>query len=359
MVPPELVELIIEYAWWCLSTSSHQHALSMTRWMLVSHGWLKIVLSVVFRDLWITSPAHIRYIIRMCRSNASFVCELAGITHIHWHLTRTCRSLIISVYHKYQADYVDQCTELIEYATTASHRDYLLSDHLDGHELHRYAIPTRCIATFISKYTTRITTLHFVLVDCTATYSAWDTAEPYLINPLSISGYPDCLIELHVTFAYTSAPPALLMNAPHGTFFPPPSLSDLPLQCRFDGVKRLVVRDANADFVAFLTTACPRLKTIESTAEFGREDVPEKVSAAVRERLTFMRLPRTVNWGLTGSLDALPLLQPDPPEERPVSPAPAPLPQIAPPPDPLQKREKSLWRWRILQRVKHVLRERN
>ncbi|KAF7373398.1 hypothetical protein MSAN_00549400 [Mycena sanguinolenta] len=207
MFPPELVELIIDYAWGCLSTSSHQHALSMTRWMLVSHNWLKIVLSIVFRDLWITSGAHARYIIRICRTNTSFVCELAGITHIQWHLTRTCRSLIVSAYHKYQADYADQCAELIEYTTTDSHRDYLLSGDLYSYALHRYAIPTRCIATFIFKYTTRITTLHFVLVDCTATYGAWDTAEPNLISPLSISGYPDCLIELHVTFAYTSPPP--------------------------------------------------------------------------------------------------------------------------------------------------------
>jgi hypothetical protein len=57
----------------------------MANWMLVSHDWLKIVLSVVFRDLWITSLAHIKYIVRMSRpSNTSFICELAGIT-IHEH----------------------------------------------------------------------------------------------------------------------------------------------------------------------------------------------------------------------------------------------------------------------------------
>jgi hypothetical protein len=93
-VPLELVELIIDYAWGCLSTiSSHQHAQSMTRWMLVSHDWLKVVLSVVFRDLWITSYAHLEYILHICRTN-SFVCELAGITDVYLHLTRNCRSLM-------------------------------------------------------------------------------------------------------------------------------------------------------------------------------------------------------------------------------------------------------------------------
>ncbi|KAJ6463330.1 hypothetical protein C8R45DRAFT_940303 [Mycena sanguinolenta] len=142
------------------------------------------------------------------------------------------------------------------------------------------------------------------------------------------------------------------MDAPRGTFFPPPSTLDLPLRCRFDGVRRLVVRDANADFVAFLTTACPRLQKVESTAEFSRQDVPEKVPTAVTDRLVFVRLPCTVHWGLTGSTDALPL-----PEERPVSPAPALLPQVTPPA--LQKKENSLWCWRILERVKNVLQERN
>ncbi|KAJ6476147.1 hypothetical protein C8R45DRAFT_1008971 [Mycena sanguinolenta] len=134
---------------------------------------------------------------------------------------------------------------------------------------------------------------------------------------------------------------------------------DLPLQCYFDGIRRLVVWDANADFVAFLTTACPQLERIESTAAFSREDVPQDVPAVVRDRLAFVRLPHTVNWGLTGSTDALPSSQADPPEERSVNPAPTRLQaqtQVAPSPAPLQKSENSLWRWPILERVMHVLR---
>src|ERR1700761_8838389 len=99
MFPPELVELIIRHAWDCLSTSSHRHGHSMTQWMLVSRDWLKIVLSVVFRDLWITSSAHFEYIIDTCRYNsASFICDIAGITSVPVHLAKMCRSLTISVY---------------------------------------------------------------------------------------------------------------------------------------------------------------------------------------------------------------------------------------------------------------------
>ncbi|KAJ6476199.1 hypothetical protein C8R45DRAFT_934815 [Mycena sanguinolenta] len=326
----------------------------MTRWMLVSHDWLHIVLSIVFRDLWITSYAHFEYIVRICNDNTSFACDLAGIVSIHHHLIRTCRSLTISAYHKLQSDYTDVCTHLIEYATSDSHHDRLIPDRC---RLHGYAIQTQRISTFIEYYTPGITSLHFVLIDCTAAYRAWDTDKLSSERTFGRIHYPDSLTELHITFAYTSPPSALLRDAPRGTFFPPPSRLDLPFECYFDGVQKLVVRDANADFVAFLTTACPQLQTIESTAEFSREDVPEKVPATVRDRLTFVRLPRTVNWGLTGSLDALPLPQPDPPEERPVSAAPAPLPQVTPP-APLEKRKNRLWRWRILERVKHVLRER-
>ncbi|KAJ6476150.1 hypothetical protein C8R45DRAFT_1102435 [Mycena sanguinolenta] len=66
----------------------------------------------------------------------------------------------------------------------------------------------------------RITTLHFVLVDCTATYGAWDTAKPSFVDPFAIREYPKSLRELHVPFAYTSSPPSLLMDAPRGTFSP-------------------------------------------------------------------------------------------------------------------------------------------
>ncbi|KAJ6463329.1 hypothetical protein C8R45DRAFT_1220186 [Mycena sanguinolenta] len=357
MFPPELVELIIDHAWGCLSTSSHQHGLSMTRWMLVSHDWLKIVLSMVCCDLWITSDAHLSYIVRMCNDNASFICGLAGIADIRQHLIRTCRFLIISVYHSYQGEYMDQCSELIEYATTEPRRDRLFSRSYN-YGLYRYAVPTRSIATFIARFAPGVRTLHFVLIDCTATYRAWNTTQPSFVDPFSISEYPVSLVELYVTFAYTSPPPALLIGASRGIFFPPPSRWELPIKCRFYGVKRLVVRDANADFVAFLTTACPRLQKIESTAEFSKEDVPEQVSTAVRDRLVFVRLPRTVDWGLTGSTDALPLPPLDLPEERPASPASTPLPQVVPPVA-LQKRKNSIWRWRILAHVKHVLRERN
>ncbi|KAJ6476232.1 hypothetical protein C8R45DRAFT_1158909 [Mycena sanguinolenta] len=356
MVAPEIVELIIDRAWGCLSTSSHQHGLSMTRWMLVSHDWLKIVVAVVFRDLWITSDVHLSHILRICRTNTSFVCELAGITEIHQHLTRTCRCLTISVYHKFQQEYADQCTQLVEYATADSHCDYLFSDRFTSYMHHRFAIQSRAIATFISNFIPAITSLHFVLVDCTATYRAWDTARPPL-EPLATSEYPNSLIELHVTFAYTAPPPALLMDAPRGTFFPPPAKSDLPRWCRFDGIQRLVVREANSDFVAFLITACPRLKTIESTAEFSREDVPPKVPAYIRDHLAFMRLPRTVNWGLIGSTDALPHKHHSP-QDWVSSRAPArhaSAPQLE---APVQKKRNPLWRWRILERVKRVLRER-
>ncbi|KAF7373422.1 hypothetical protein MSAN_00551800 [Mycena sanguinolenta] len=355
MFPPELVELIIDYGWGCLSTSSHQHGLSMTHWMLVSHDWLNIVLSIVFRDLWITSEAHFQYVLRICNSNTSFVCGLAGITDIRQHLIRTCRSLIISAYHKFQSHYNDQRTKLVEYATESPRTIDLWG--VRCFELHRYALHSQSIATFISIYTPAITTLHFVLIDCTPAYRAWNTAKPPL-DPHAICEYPDSLVDLHVTFAYTSPPPAVLMDAPRGTFFPPPSDLDLPRWCRFDGVRRLVVRDANADFVAFLTTVCPQLKRIESTTEFSREDVPEKVPATIRNRLVFVRIPRTVDWGLTGSTDALPLRKRDPAVERP-APAPSAHQDLPPPaPTATRKREASIWHWRFLERVKHVFWER-
>ena len=132
------------------------------------------------------------------------------------------------------------------------------------------------------------------------TFGGWDTAS-------ETRKFPPSLTELHVTFAYTSPPPTPIHNAPRGTFFPPPSRGELPLDCWFDTVRRLVVRDANADFVAFLTTACPRLEQIASTAEFGVEDVPDDVLPVVKNRLVFVRLPRTTKWpGLTAA-DTKPL----------------------------------------------------
>jgi len=347
MFPPELVELIIYHAWGCLSTSSRRHSHSMARWMLVSRDWLKIVLSVVFRDLWITSYAHIKYITHICRSNASFICELAGITDVRRHLAQTCHSLTISVYHSYEGEYASQCAELIEYATTDSHRRQLLPG-FGRYKTQRYAIPSRSIATVIRGFIPRITALHFVLIDCTATYGAWDTSEtiPYLMT----MEYPLSLVELYVTFAYSSPPPALLLDAPRGTFFPPPFSGDLPTQCWFDGVRRLVVRDANADLVAFLTTACPRLERVESTAEFHAEDVPQDVPADVKARLVFVRLPRTVTWGLTGS-DTMPMPERWPQtigEWRRLSEKMPSIPEV-----PVRKRRNSLWRL-----LKHVFRER-
>ncbi|KAJ7185474.1 hypothetical protein C8R46DRAFT_380100 [Mycena filopes] len=274
----------------------------MANWMLVCRDWLNIVLSVVFRDLWITSDAHIEYIIHIHRSNASFVCELAGITDIRRHLAKVCRSLTISVYHCYEGEYAWQCTDLIEYATTDSPRRHLLPGR-GRYDSQEYAIPTQYIARIIRDFIPHITVLHFVLLDCTATYGAWGTFywEPFWqLLDHTTRGYPLSLTELHVTYAYTSPPPALLLDAPRGTFFPPPS-GDMPSQCRFEGIRRLVVWDANADFIAFMTTACPLLERVESTAEFRAEDVPENVPADVKDRLVFVRLPRTVTWGLTGS----------------------------------------------------------
>jgi hypothetical protein len=255
------------------------------------------------------------------------------------------------VYHSYQGEYASQCTELIRYATTDSESSpprFQLLRGLLRYQTQRYAIPTQSIATVIHGFTPGITALHFVLIDCTATYGAWDTSAtmPYLM----IQEYPLSLTELHVAFAYTSPPPALLLDAPRGTFFPPLFRGDLPEWCCFDGVRRLVVHDANADFVAFLTTACPLLEQVESTAEFGAEDVPENVPADVRARLVFVRLARTAAWGLTGcGGDTVPVPEPWPKtigewrrlfEKRPMAPPSVPMkPEV-----PVRRRRNSIWR---------------
>ncbi|KAJ7755160.1 hypothetical protein B0H16DRAFT_1830749, partial [Mycena metata] len=110
------------------------------------------------------------------------------------------------------------------------------------------------------------------------------------------------LTELHISFAYTSPHPIALLDAPRGTFFPRRWSGDLPTGCCFRGVRKLVVRDANADFVAFMTIACPQLERIESTAEFRAEDVPPHVPKYVRDRLQLVRLPRTATYpGLTAN----------------------------------------------------------
>ncbi|KAJ7461388.1 hypothetical protein B0H11DRAFT_2241815 [Mycena galericulata] len=296
MLPPELVELIVSHAWSCLSSSSHGHAHSMANWMLVSRDWLKIVVSVVFRDLWITTDAHIKYIIRISTpSHTSFICGLAGITDVHQHLVQTCRSLTISVYNSYEGEYAAQCNDLIE------DRAPLVLPGSLRYENPVYAIPCHDLATVIRDFIPRITVLHFFLIDCTATYRKWNTS-PGPIPDSRTRYFPLSLTELHVTFAYTSPPPTLLLDTPRGTFYPPPlPWAEMPRRCRFDGVRRLVVRDANVDFVAFLTKACPRLERVESTAEFCMEDVPQGVSEAVKAKLVFVRLPHTATWpGLTG-----------------------------------------------------------
>jgi hypothetical protein len=269
--------------------------------MLVNRDWLKIVLSVVFRDLWITSFAHIEYIVHISTPpNTSFICQLAGITHVRRHIIQTCRSLTISVYNGYEGEYADQCTDLLEYATTDPHRDRLLPGIM-RYENPTYAIPTQSIATIIRDLTPGITVLHFVLIDCVATYRTWDTSLGLIPSPMETMCFPLSLTELHITFAYTSPPPALLLDAPRRTFYPTPSPSDeMPRHCRFEGVRRLVVWDTNPDFVAFLTITCPRLERVESTAQFCAEDLPKFLYEELKDKVVFVRLPRTTAWpGLT------------------------------------------------------------
>ncbi|KAJ7918463.1 hypothetical protein B0H13DRAFT_2321426 [Mycena leptocephala] len=226
----------------------------------------------------------------------------------------------------YQGEYASQCTELIQYATTDSEScppRFQLLRGLLRYQTQRYAIPTQSIATVIHGFTPHITTLHFVLIDCTATYGAWDTSAtiPYLM----IQEYPLSLTELHVTFAYTSPPPALLLDAPRGTIFPPLFAGDLP-------------------------SACPLLEQVESTAEFGAEDVPENVPEDVRARLVFVCLARTAAWGLAGcGGDTVPVPEPWPKtigewrllsEKRPMAPPPVPVkPEV-----PVRRRRNSIWR---------------
>jgi hypothetical protein len=197
------------------------------------------------------------------------------------------------VYHRYEGEYASQCADLIEYATPGSNRRFLLPGSWADRSP-SYAIPTESLATVIRDFMPCITSLHFVLVDCTATYHCWD-----MPLPPKFVAIDDYIVELHVTFAYTAPPPTLLLDAPRGTFFPS-WIFRMPPQFLFQGVRKLVVRDANADFVAYLTTACPRLESVESTAEFCVEDVPQYVPADVKAGLVFVRLARTATWGLTG-----------------------------------------------------------
>ncbi|KAJ7655670.1 hypothetical protein DFH06DRAFT_481534 [Mycena polygramma] len=308
-LPPELVHLIVYQAWDCLSTSSHRHAHSMTQWMLVSHDWLDIVLYIVFRDVWITSRWHKDYIEHICSTNKSYACGLAGITDVRQHLVQTCRSLTISVYHSYQEEYAAQCKDLLAYAATDPHAGPLLPWNFNCYGTMEFAVGTQSISRIISDFTPRITALHYVLIDCNATYGAWDFG-PRHYWYYGWPEWPPSLVDLHVTFVYTTPPPALLQTAPRGTFFPPTDYFDLPMhECRFNTVRRLVVRDANADFVAFLTQGCPLLERIETTAGFAAEDVPEDISADVKDRLVFVRLPRSTKWPGVTSGDTRPILK--------------------------------------------------
>ncbi|KAJ6544109.1 hypothetical protein B0H19DRAFT_1238643 [Mycena capillaripes] len=262
----------------------------------------------LFRDLWITSRAYFDYIIRIRRWNSSFVCQLAGIRDIHRHLAKTCRSLTISVYTTSEGKYTSQCRDLIGSSSVSSATARPMSPP-----------STLCLST-----ASRLVT---------------GGHAPAPNAYVTTREYPLFLTELHVTFAYTSPPPALLLDAPRGTFFPPPSPHDLPPQCRFDEVRRLVVWDANPDFVAFLTTACPLLETIESTAQFSAEDA----------RLVFVRLPRTETWGPIGG-DAKRRWGP-PPEVSLSKTDPA---SAADPEAPVQKRRNSIWHL-----FKRILQKRN
>ncbi|KAJ7217300.1 hypothetical protein GGX14DRAFT_602889 [Mycena pura] len=188
MLPLELVELIIYHAWGCLSTSSHWHGFSMTQWMLVNRDWLSIVISVVFRDLWVTTPAHMDYIHSLRSSRTTFIFELVGIPDVHGHLCQI---------------------KLLRYASSTSRPERLVDDYDDG----AYAVSSTYVFSFAQGFTPRATSLHFVLIDCNATYGAWNTSHPHF----GATEFPYSLRELHVTFAYTSPPPTLLLDAPSGT----------------------------------------------------------------------------------------------------------------------------------------------
>ncbi|KAJ7206828.1 hypothetical protein GGX14DRAFT_637047 [Mycena pura] len=303
MLPLELVELIIYHAWGCLSTSSHQHGFSMTQWMLVNRDWLSIVISIVFRDLWITTPAHKSYIQSLHKSR-TFIFELAGIPDAHEHLRQMFRSLTISVYHTDPALYASYCSKLLKYASTSPSERFMVGRFaIDS----AYAVSSTYVFTFAHIFTPRATSLHFVLIDSNATYGGWDTG---YYRDYFATEFPYSLRELHITFAYTSPPPTLLLDAPRGTFFPPSWLRwpDLPRRCWFGGVRKLVIWDANADFVAFMTTACPHLERVETTVDFRVEDLPTHqygFRAIDAPPPVFVRLPRTETWGLTGT-DTLP-----------------------------------------------------
>ncbi|KAJ7608403.1 hypothetical protein FB45DRAFT_1067494 [Roridomyces roridus] len=268
----------------------------MTRWMLVSREWLSIAVPIFLRDVWATCGSIQFHLFANWRPDSCLLYKLAGITDLKQYLAQNCRSLTVSVYQVFEGEYERQCTEMAEYAADKSDSISLPSRR----RLPHFGIPLEDVARVIRDFLPNTISLHFVLVDCVPTsFWQWYMHRNSRFAP---DGYPDTLTNLHITFTYTSPPPPLLIDAARGTFFPPRRPPDNLLHVvNFDSIKRLVVREANADFVAFFTTLCPKLECIESTAEFGLDDLPPKVAAKLEDRLVFRELAPTTDWGITGS----------------------------------------------------------
>ncbi|KAJ7628385.1 hypothetical protein FB45DRAFT_918154 [Roridomyces roridus] len=315
----------------------------MTSWMLVSREWLSIVVPIFLRDVWFTSQSLIMHLSESCLS-PGLAYRLAGITNLRQYLAENSRSLTISIYQKRTTEYRRQCTELAEYAADPTCECIVAG--LCGPRKPYYGIPPKMIASTIHTFFPNIKSLHFVLVDCLPTLWYWDM--DFLLSPSLAQYYPDCLTDLHITFAYTCPPPPLLVGAPRGTFYPLRSSYHMPHVLNFTAVERLVVREANADFVAFFTTVCPRLECIESTAEFGAEDLPPEVATKLGDRMVSRRLATTTEWGIKGS-DIRP-------EEEPLS-APC-IPKQNSPANlkadtrsPITPKKIFMWPWRTVRRL--------
>ncbi|KAJ7628503.1 hypothetical protein FB45DRAFT_1028590 [Roridomyces roridus] len=330
MIPPELVELIVRHGWRCLSTSSHRHAYSMTSWMLVSREWLSIVIPIFLCDVWATSPSLMFHLFDNCRSTG-LAFRLAGITDVKQYLAQNCRSLTVSIYQRRTDEYDRQCAELADYVADPT-RKYIVAG-LWTLRAPFYGIPPGKIRAVINDRMPNITSLHFVFVDCLPTFWYWDMEHDFQVHNIWEEQYPDCLSDVYITFAYTCPPPPLLVGAPRGTYFPPRNSFNLPRFLDFTSVKRLVVREATADFIAFLATKCPQLECIESTAQFGAEDLPPDVAARVGDRMVFRRLAPTTDWGIKGS--DIPGVQPLISSARKADPPP-PVSKEEPPPAPKQ-----------------------
>ncbi|KAJ7622475.1 hypothetical protein FB45DRAFT_1061938 [Roridomyces roridus] len=280
LLPPEIVELIVRYAWGCLSTTSYRHSYAMTQWMLVSHEWLKIVSPITLGDLWVTSTAHMQYMTNnISTTDVSCIFRLAGIPNVAKYLSDNCRSLTVSKESKLQ-----------ELELSSSIHPFCTWEPDFRH--------SKSVAAFIQNYVPFITSLHFVLVDC------------HNLPLWLLDSYPLQVTDVHVTCAYTTAPPSRIYQAPRPKIF-------LPDNCMhtFPGVRRLVVRDVHTDLIAVITAMCPVLECIESTEEFGAEDLPSNISDQRRENFVFRRLAPTTSWGLptppsdSDDEDSLPLLE--------------------------------------------------